>query len=112
MPGELFVRASSVFSTYHKAHDKYADEHRGDWHTVGDIAYRDDEGYLFICDRKTDMVISGGVNIYPAEIEAVLEQHPGVFDVAIISRATRCRRRLPSWTSYHALARASSSNGN
>ena len=84
VPGELFVRASSVFSTYHKAHDKYADEHRGDWHTVGDIAYRDDEGYLFICDRKKDMVISGGVNIYPAEIEAVLEQHPGVFDVAII----------------------------
>ena len=83
-PGELFVRASSVFSTYHKAHDKYTEEHRGDWHTVGDIAYRDDDGYLFICDRKKDMVISGGVNIYPAEIEAVLEQHPGVFDVAVI----------------------------
>ena len=84
VPGELYVRASSVFSTYHNAPEKYAEEHRGDWHTVGDIAYRDDEGFLYICDRKKDMVISGGVNIYPAEIEAVLEQHPGVFDVAVI----------------------------
>ena len=75
---------SSVFSTYHNAPEKYAEEHRGEWHTVGDIAYRDDEGFLFICDRKKDMVISGGVNIYPAEIEAALEQHPGVFDVAVI----------------------------
>ncbi|MEO8693069.1 MAG: AMP-binding protein [Acidimicrobiales bacterium] len=83
-PGELFVRASSVFSTYHNAPEKYAEEHRGEWHTVGDIAYRDDEGFLFICDRKKDMVISGGVNIYPAEIEAALEQHPGIFDVAVI----------------------------
>ena len=84
VPGELYVRASSVFTTYHNAPEKYAEEHRGEWHTVGDIAYRDDEGFLFICDRKKDMVISGGVNIYPAEIEAVLEQHPGVFDVAVI----------------------------
>lgn len=84
VPGELFVRASSVFSNYHNAPEKYDEEHRGDWHTVGDIAYRDDEGFLYICDRKKDMVISGGVNIYPAEIEAALEQHPGVFDVAVI----------------------------
>jgi fatty-acyl-CoA synthase/long-chain acyl-CoA synthetase len=84
VPGELYVRASSVISTYHNAPEKYAEEHRGEWHTVGDIAYRDDEGFLYICDRKKDMVISGGVNIYPAEIEAVLEKHPGVFDVAVI----------------------------
>ena len=56
---------------------------RGDFHTVGDIAYWDDEGYLYICDRKTDMIISGGMNIYPAEIEAALEQHPGIYDVAV-----------------------------
>src|SRR5207248_7818529 len=62
VPGELYVRASSVFSTYHGAPEKYAEEHRGDWHTVGDIAYDADEGYLFICDRKNDMVISSGVN--------------------------------------------------
>ena len=50
---------------------------------MGDIAYRDAEGYYYICDRKNDMIISGGMNIYPAEIEAALEQHPGIFDVAV-----------------------------
>jgi long-chain acyl-CoA synthetase len=55
----------------------------GDFHTVGDIAYRDEEGYYYICDRKSDMIISGGMNIYPAEIEAALEQHPGIFDIAV-----------------------------
>jgi fatty-acyl-CoA synthase/long-chain acyl-CoA synthetase len=57
---------------------------RGAFHTVGDIAYRDDEGFFFICDRKKDMIISGGMNIYPAEIEAALEQHPDIFDVAVV----------------------------
>jgi acyl-CoA synthetase (AMP-forming)/AMP-acid ligase II len=51
---------------------------------VGDIAYRDDEGYYYICDRRVDMIISGGVNIYPAEIEAVLLSHPSVQDAAVI----------------------------
>lgn len=83
-PGELYVRAASVFDTYYKAEEKYQADDRDGWHTVGDIAYRDDEGFLFICDRKNDMIISGGMNIYPAEIEAALEQHPGVFEVAVI----------------------------
>ena len=81
--GELYVRSPSVFITYHKAQDKYDEEHRGDWHTVGDIAYFDDEGFYYICDRKKDMIISGGVNIYPAEIEAALELHPEIQDVAV-----------------------------
>ena len=55
----------------------------GDFHTVGDVAYRDEEGYYYICDRKNDMIISGGMNVYPAEIEAAIEQHPGIFDVAV-----------------------------
>jgi len=50
---------------------------------VGDIAYRDDEGYIYICDRKKDMIISGGMNIYPAEIEAALEHHADVIEVAV-----------------------------
>jgi long-chain acyl-CoA synthetase len=48
------------------------------------VAYRDDEGYFFICDRQVDMVISGGANIYPAEVEAVLHAHRAVMDVAVI----------------------------
>jgi long-chain acyl-CoA synthetase len=82
-PGELYVRSTGVFNEYYKQHDSYEAARLGDFHTVGDIAYRDDEGYYYICDRKNDMIISGGMNVYPAEIEAALEQHPGVFDVAV-----------------------------
>ena len=52
--------------------------------TVGDIGYLDEDGYLFLCDRKADTIISGGVNIYPAEVEATLLQHPAVGDAAVI----------------------------
>ena len=83
VPGELFVRSKSVFATYHKAEDKYDEDRRGDMHTVGDVAYRDEEGFYFICDRKKDMIISGGMNIYPAEIEAALEHHDDIVDVAV-----------------------------
>ena len=82
-PGELFVRSGQVFDEYYKQPDSYAAAQRGDLHTVGDIAYRDDEGFIYICDRKTDMIISGGMNVYPAEIEAVPEQHPAIFDAAV-----------------------------
>ena len=56
---------------------------RDGFQTVGDIAYRDDEGYFYICDRKKDMIISGGMNIYPAEIEAALEHHPDIYEAAV-----------------------------
>ena len=82
-PGEVFVRSKSAFSTYYKNDDSYAAGRREDFHSVGDIAYWDDEGYLYICDRKSDMIITGGMNVYPAEIEAVLDQHPEIFDAAV-----------------------------
>jgi fatty-acyl-CoA synthase/long-chain acyl-CoA synthetase len=81
--GELFVRSKGVFNEYYKQQDSYDAASRGDFHTVGDIAYRDDDGFYYICDRKNDMIISGGMNIYPAEIEAALEQHPAIYDVAV-----------------------------
>jgi len=83
VPGELYVRSKNVIHTYHKAHDKYEADTRGDHHTVGDVAYFDEEGFYYICDRKKDMIISGGMNIYPAEIEAALDLHPDVHDVAV-----------------------------
>jgi long-chain acyl-CoA synthetase len=58
--------------------------HRGKAFTIGDVGYLDEDGYLFLCDRAKDMIISGGVNIYPAEAEAVLTTHPAVGDVAVI----------------------------
>ncbi len=81
--GELYVRSPAVFSDYYKQRDKFEEDHRDGFQTVGDIAYRDDEGFLYICDRKKDMIISGGMNIYPAEIEAALEQHPDVYEAAV-----------------------------
>ena len=82
-PGELFVKSPSAFADYYKQHDQYVKDQRDDYQTVGDIAYRDDEGYYYICDRKKDMIISGGMNIYPAEIEAALEIHPDVLEAAV-----------------------------
>jgi fatty-acyl-CoA synthase/long-chain acyl-CoA synthetase len=85
--GEVFVRSTSLFETYYKNDAGYAasgrDGSHSGFHTVGDIGYWDDEGYLYICDRKSDMVISGGMNIYPAEIEATLERHPGIYEAAV-----------------------------
>src|SRR6202167_4033793 len=82
-PGEVFVRSTGTFDTYYKNDAGYQANSCGEFHTVGDIAYWDEEGYLYICDRKTDMIISGGMNIYPAEIEAALDRHPEIFDVAV-----------------------------
>jgi fatty-acyl-CoA synthase/long-chain acyl-CoA synthetase len=81
--GELFVKSPSVFADYYKQHDKFLADQKHGFQTVGDIAYRDDEGFIYICDRKKDMIISGGMNIYPAEIEALLEHHPDVLEVAV-----------------------------
>jgi acyl-CoA synthetase (AMP-forming)/AMP-acid ligase II len=81
--GEVYIRSKGTFDAYYKNDASYESSSRGDFHTVGDVAYWDDEGFLYICDRKTDMIISGGMNIYPAEIEAALEQHPEIYDVAV-----------------------------
>jgi acyl-CoA synthetase (AMP-forming)/AMP-acid ligase II len=82
--GELFIRTGLAMDGYHKTTEQLT-EHEQDreWKSVGDVAYIDDEGYVHICDRKKDMIISGGVNIYPAEIEAVLYAHPQVLDAAV-----------------------------
>jgi long-chain acyl-CoA synthetase len=68
---------------YHQDAAKTGDAWRDGFFTVGDAGYLDEDGALFLCDRKADMIISGGVNIYPAEIEAVFIAHAKVADVAI-----------------------------
>jgi acyl-CoA synthetase (AMP-forming)/AMP-acid ligase II len=83
-PGELFVRRyNGVFDEYYRNPAATAQTSRGDWMSVGDVAWMDAEGFVYICDRKRDMIISGGVNIYPAEIEDALHRHPAVEDVAV-----------------------------
>jgi long-chain acyl-CoA synthetase len=69
---------------YFKDTAKTAKAYRGDYYTLGDIGYLDDEGYLFLTDRSANLIISGGVNIYPAEVEAVLITHPVVGDVGVV----------------------------
>jgi len=82
--GEIYMRARGITDfTYHGQDDKRREVGRGELVTVGDVGWVDEEGYVFLCDRKRDMVISGGVNIYPAEIEAVLIAMPGVRDCAV-----------------------------
>jgi long-chain acyl-CoA synthetase len=82
-PGELFVTTTLAMDGYHHTAEQLTQIEDSPWKSVGDVAYVDDEGYVYICDRKKDMIISGGVNIYPAEIEAVLHGHPQVLDVAV-----------------------------
>jgi long-chain acyl-CoA synthetase len=82
--GEIYLRIASYPDfTYHGKDDKRREIGWNDLVTVGDMGYLDEDGYLFLCDRKNDMVISGGVNIYPAEIEAALGSLAGVHDCAV-----------------------------
>jgi long-chain acyl-CoA synthetase len=82
--GKIYARsfATPLFTYINREGDRKAIEHDG-YVTVGDIGYLDDEGYLYVSDRRTDLVLSGGVNIYPAEIEQALIGMPGVADCAV-----------------------------
>ncbi|MEN9420511.1 MAG: hypothetical protein RI988_4132 [Pseudomonadota bacterium] len=82
--GELHSRTPYVFDGYWKNPDKTAECFRGDWCSVGDMARRDADGFITLVDRKSNMIISGGENIYPSEVEGVLGAHPKVRDVAVI----------------------------
>ncbi len=85
-PGELgtvYMKMSTGGFSYHKDEGKTRKNRIGDFFTVGDLGILDEDGYLFLRDRKIDMIISGGVNIYPAEIESELLTHPAVADAAV-----------------------------
>ncbi len=83
-PGELLVRGPQVMPGYWKRPDETAQVLRDGWLYTGDIATMDDEGYLFIVDRKKDMILVSGFNVYPNEVEAVIAAHPGVKDCAVV----------------------------
>jgi len=82
-PGELFSRGPALFSGYWRNPNATAESVQNGWVSVGDMATRDDEGYLYIVDRKKDMIISGGINVYPREIENVLVEHPAILECAV-----------------------------
>ncbi len=82
--GEICIRGPVVMKGYHNRPDETAEIMRGGWLHTGDIGYLDDDDYLFVVDRKKDMIIRGGENIYPAELEAVLHEHPAVAEAAVV----------------------------
>jgi long-chain acyl-CoA synthetase len=82
-PGLVYLKMGTSTFDYHKDQAKTLASRARGMFTVGDIGYLDADGYLYLCDRKSDMIISGGVNIYPAEIEGELACHPAVADVAV-----------------------------
>lgn len=81
--GTVYMYMDGIKFEYHGDKSKTSKAWRGDFFTVGDAGYLDEDGFLFLCDRKSDMIISGGVNIYPAEIECEMIMHPLVQDVAV-----------------------------
>jgi long-chain acyl-CoA synthetase len=84
-PGEVWMRGATVMRGYWKQPEKTADTITPDgWCKTGDIAYFDDEGYLYLYDRRNDMIVTGGENVYPIEVENALAAHPAVEDVAVI----------------------------
>ncbi|MEQ1700426.1 MAG: long-chain-fatty-acid--CoA ligase [Ilumatobacteraceae bacterium] len=83
-PGEVAIRGAHIMTGYWNRPDATADSIRDGWFYSGDVAVRDDEGFIWIQDRLKDMIISGGENVYPAEVENVVLSHPGVADVAVI----------------------------
>jgi long-chain acyl-CoA synthetase len=82
-PGLVYLRMGTSTFEYHRDAEKTKAARAGDLFTLGDVGHVDEDGYLFLHDRKSDMIISGGVNIYPAEIEGQLAGHPEVADVAV-----------------------------
>ena len=82
--GEIVLRSSLVMPGYYKNPEATAEASRFGWHHTGDIGYLDDDGFLFIVDRAKDMIISGGFNVYSAEVEQALMQHPDLQDVAVV----------------------------
>jgi long-chain acyl-CoA synthetase len=81
--GLVYMRMGTSSFAYYRDEEKTQEARAGELFTVGDIGYLDSDGYLFLCDRGSDVIISGGVNIYPAEIESELACHPAVADVAV-----------------------------
>jgi long-chain acyl-CoA synthetase len=84
-PGTVWFKGGDKLRVLQRSvQDSRITEHRGDTSTVGDVGYVDAEGYLYLTDRKNYMIISGGVNIYPQEMENLLVTHPKVMDAAVI----------------------------
>jgi long-chain acyl-CoA synthetase len=86
-PGELLVRGPNVFAGYWGKPEATEEAVEGGWLRTGDIGYRDDDGYLYLVDRKKDLIIVSGFNVYPKEVEEAIERHPSVAEAAVVGIA-------------------------
>src|ERR1051325_3006053 len=93
--GELCVRGGNVMQGYWQQPEETAKVMRNGWLLTGDVGYRDAQGYYFITDRKKDMLLVNGINVYPREIEEILYQFPGVKEAAVISRPDERKGEQP-----------------
>jgi long-chain acyl-CoA synthetase len=84
--GELCVRGGNVTMGYLNQPEETKKAFRGDWLLTGDVGYKDEDGYIFITDRKKDMLLVNGINVYPREVEEIIYQFPGVKEAAVVSR--------------------------
>ena len=84
--GEIVIRGHNIMKGYYNNPDATAEAFAGGWFHTGDLAYQDEDGYFFIVDRKKDLVIRGGYNVYPREVEEVLYEHPAVAEAAVVGR--------------------------
>ncbi|MEI3598044.1 MULTISPECIES: class I adenylate-forming enzyme family protein [unclassified Oceanobacillus] len=82
--GAFYVKGITLFEEYYNRPEATAESFKGEWLGLGDIGVQDEEGFYYIVDREQDMILSGAINVYPAEIEEVLHEHPKVADVAVI----------------------------
>ena len=82
--GELYCRTPSIFKEYWKDPEKTKTVFQGEWFSAGDMCRRDEDGYYYLVDRKANMIITGGENVYPSEVENCVGAHPSVKDVAVI----------------------------
>ncbi len=82
--GELYSRGPMLFDHYYKLPEVTAESFQGEYFSAGDMARRDEDGYYYLVDRKKNMIITGGENVYPSEVENVIAAHEAVFDVAVV----------------------------
>jgi long-chain acyl-CoA synthetase len=84
--GEILLRGHNITKGYYKRPVETAEAFRGGWFHTGDLGYVDEDGFVFIVDRKKDLIIRGGLNVYPREVEELLYQHPAIAEAAVIGR--------------------------
>ena len=85
--GEIVLRGPNIMKGYYRNDKATVDAFRSGWFHTGDLGYRDMEGFIYVVDRKSDMIIRGGENVYPREIDEVLYQHPKIRDAATVGIA-------------------------